>query len=93
LAAERDDDPPMIREVRVEVRLDTDATAPRVAGVVERALRSGTIVRTIARAVDFRFELTINDEPWPVDLAVLGLGYWRAGGGHAAPAGGSAAPG
>ena len=47
LAAERDDDPPMIREVLLEVRLDTDATAPRVAGVVERALRSGTIVRTI----------------------------------------------
>ena len=38
LAAERDDDPPMIREVRLEVRLDTDATARRVAGVVERAL-------------------------------------------------------
>ena len=93
LAAERDDDPPMIREVRVEVRLDTDATPPRVAGVVERALRSGTIVRTIARAVDFRFELSINDEPWPIDLAVLGLGDRRAAGGHAAPAGGSAAPG
>lgn len=93
LAAERDDDPPMIREVLLEVRLDTDATAPRVAGVVERALRGGTIVRTIARAVDFRFELSINDEPWPIDLGVVGLGDRRPAGASHPARGGSAAPG
>lgn len=73
LAAERDDDPPAIREVRLEVRLETDAAAPRVAAIVERALRSGTITRTVARAVDLRFELWINDERWPIDLATVGL--------------------
>ena len=73
LAAERDDDPPSIREVRVEVRLETTTAAPRVAGIVERALRSGTITRTISRAVDLRFELWINGERWPIDPASVGL--------------------
>jgi uncharacterized OsmC-like protein len=73
LAAERDDDPPAIREVRLEVRLATGAAAPSVAAIVGRALRSGTITRTVARAVELRFELWINDERWPIDLAAVGL--------------------
>jgi uncharacterized OsmC-like protein len=73
LAAERDDDPPAIREVRLEVRLETDAAGARVAAIVERALRSGTITRTVARAVDLRFELWINDQRWAIDLTTVGL--------------------
>ena len=79
LAAERDDTPPAIREVRLEVRLKTDAAAPRVAAIVERALRSGTITRTVARAVELRFELWINGQRWPIDLATVGLGGHRVG--------------
>jgi uncharacterized OsmC-like protein len=66
LAAEREDDPPAIRAVHLEVNLETDAPSARVAGIVERALRSGTITRTVGRAVDLDIVLSINGEQWPV---------------------------
>jgi uncharacterized OsmC-like protein len=77
LAAERDDDPPAIRHVHLDVDLETDAPAARVIGIVERALRSGTITRTVARAADLTMTLRINGTESPMDLARVGLA--RAG--------------
>lgn len=67
LAAERDDAPPAVREIRLEVELETDAEPSRVAGIVERALRSGTITRTVARAVNMEIVVRLNGAPLPVD--------------------------
>jgi uncharacterized OsmC-like protein len=66
LAAQRDDDPPAISHVRLEAHLETDALARRVAEVVEGALRTGTITRTVARATRFEFELRVNGVHMPV---------------------------
>jgi len=60
LAAQRDDDPPALSGIRMEVDLRTTAPVPAVVGVVERALRSGTITRTVARAVELDVVLRIN---------------------------------
>lgn len=68
LAAERDDHPPSISHVRLEVDLETAAPAKRVAGVVERALKSGTITRTVARAADLEIVLRINGAETPVSV-------------------------
>lgn len=73
LAAEREDDPPAVTELHMAVDLVADAPARRVHGIVERALRSGTITRTVARSAAFSMTLRINGEEWPVDLAALGL--------------------
>jgi uncharacterized OsmC-like protein len=73
LAAEREDDPPAITEVHMNVDLETDAPPPRVHGIVERALRTGTITRTVARSAAFSMTLRINGEEWPTDLAAAGL--------------------
>ncbi len=73
LTAERDDHPPAIREVRVNVDLETLAPAAKVVGIVERALRSGTITRTVARGARLEFNLQINGERYPVDLVAVGL--------------------
>jgi uncharacterized OsmC-like protein len=73
LAAEREDDPPAITEVHMNVDLETDAPPPRVHGFVERALRTGTITRTVARSAAFSMTLRINGEEWPTDLAAAGL--------------------
>jgi uncharacterized OsmC-like protein len=66
LAAERSDDPPAISEVRLEVEIRTDAEPARVVGAVERALETGTITRTVARAARFEFVLRINGAATPV---------------------------
>jgi uncharacterized OsmC-like protein len=68
LAAERSDDPPAITEVRLEAEIRTDAEPARVVGVVERALETGTITRTVARAARFEFVLRINGAPTPVHV-------------------------
>jgi uncharacterized OsmC-like protein len=60
LAAERSDDPPAITDVRLEADLATDTDPARVVEVVERALRTGTITRTVARGARFEFVLRIN---------------------------------
>lgn len=73
LAAERDDDPPAISAVHVDVDLDGDAPAARVVGIVERALRTGTITRTVSRAAELTMTLRINGDEWPLDLAAAGL--------------------
>jgi uncharacterized OsmC-like protein len=73
LAAERNDDPPAISQVHVDVDLETEAKPARVAGIVERALRTGTITRTVARAVDFSMTLRINGSEWALDLESVGL--------------------
>jgi hypothetical protein len=65
LAAERDDDPPAISHVHVAVDLETDAAPARVVGIVERELRTGTITRTVARAVDYSMTLSVNGTEWP----------------------------
>lgn len=83
LAAERDDAPPAISQVHVDVDLETSAAPARVAGIVERALRTGTITRTVARAVDFSMTLRVNGAVRPIDLAAVGLA-------PAAPAGNGA---
>jgi uncharacterized OsmC-like protein len=74
LAAERDDDPPAINQVHMEVDLQTGAAPGRVAATVVRALRTGTITRTVARAVEFSVTLRINGDEWPLDLTAAGLG-------------------
>lgn len=68
LAAQRVDDPPALSSIRLEADLTTDAPRARVAGVVERALRSGTITRTIARAVALEVALLINGDPVPIHV-------------------------
>jgi len=67
-AAERSDDPPAITAVRMEADLETEAPLHRVIGLVERALRTGTITRTVARAVDFDVGLHVNGVSAPVTL-------------------------
>jgi len=73
LAAERDDDPPAISLIHVDVDLETAADPARVARIVERALRTGTITRTVARAVGFSMTLRINGAAWAIDLGSVGL--------------------
>lgn len=73
MAAERDDDPPALSQVHVDVDLETAAEPARVADIVTRALRTGTITRTVARAVDYSMTLRINGAEWPIDLAAVGL--------------------
>lgn len=73
LAAEREDDPPAITAVHMDVDLDCDAPAARVLGMVERALRTGTITRTVSRAADLTMKLRVNGDEWPLDLAAVGL--------------------
>jgi uncharacterized OsmC-like protein len=68
LAAERSDDPPAITDVTLDVELETAAAAGRVKGAVERALQSGTITRTVARACRLEVRLRINDESVEVTL-------------------------
>ncbi|HSK92922.1 MAG TPA: OsmC family protein [Candidatus Angelobacter sp.] len=71
LAAARDDDPPAIRTVRVELTIEADAPTDRVVGVVRRALRSGTITRTVARATEFSVLLRVNGAVQPLELLDL----------------------
>lgn len=67
-AADRSDDPPAITRVRMEIELDADADARRVAGIVERALKSGTITRTVARSAEFEASLLVNGTPTAIVL-------------------------
>jgi uncharacterized OsmC-like protein len=60
LAAEREDDPPALSQVRLEADLTTDAAPARVAGIVERALQTGTITRTVGRAAGLNVVVRIN---------------------------------
>jgi len=68
LAAERDDAPPAIRRLRLEAALETDGPAVRVTDIVERALRSGTITRTVARAAELEVVVHLNGAPLPVEV-------------------------
>jgi uncharacterized OsmC-like protein len=74
LAADRLDDPPAITAIRVDIDLETDVAGGRVQSIVGRALRSGTITRTVSRAVDLTISLRVNGAEWPVDLTAAGLG-------------------
>lgn len=73
LAAGREDDPPAISAVHIDVDLSAHAPSARVVGIVERALRTGTITRTVSRAVNLTIGLRVNGEAWPLDLAAAGL--------------------
>jgi uncharacterized OsmC-like protein len=73
LAASRSDDPPAITALHVDLELETVERADRVAALVARALRTGTITRTVARAAALTIRLTINGIEAPVDLAAVGL--------------------
>jgi uncharacterized OsmC-like protein len=73
LAASRSDDPPAITAVHVDLELEATERAERVARVVVRALRTGTITRTVSRAATLTMRLTINGVDWPLDLAAVGL--------------------
>ena len=81
LAARRDDDPPAISHVTLEVDLETDASAQRVAEVVGGALRTGTITRTVARATQFELALRVNGVPTPVQAPTGRLASRAAGAG------------
>jgi uncharacterized OsmC-like protein len=70
LAAERDDHPPAITSVRLEMQLRTTAEPARVAGIVERALRSGTITRTVSRAARLEVAVYLNGTPLPVEVSL-----------------------
>lgn len=74
VAAERSDSPPAITGVHLDVDLATSATGKRVAGVVERALKTGTITRTVARAARFTMALRVNGQEWPIDASAIVLG-------------------
>lgn len=68
LAADRSDDPPAITAVRVEMDLVTDAPAGRLGGIVERALHTGTITRTLARAARVDIVVRHNGAALPIAL-------------------------
>lgn len=68
IAAERSDAPPAITAVHVDVDLTTAAPGGRVAGIVERALKTGTITRTVARSTRFTLRLRVNAVEWPVEV-------------------------
>lgn len=57
-----------LTSIPLEADLATGAPRARVADVVERALQSGTITRTIARAVALDIVLLINGDPVPIDV-------------------------
>ena len=71
LAAARDDEPPSIRLIRMEITIETDAPDQRVIRAVERALRSGTITRTVARSVELSIALRLNGVIHPVPMGSL----------------------
>jgi uncharacterized OsmC-like protein len=74
LAAERNDQPPALSAIRMDIDLETDASAAHVVGAVERALRSGTITRTVARSVPLDIVLRVNGVPAEINTPV-----WSAG--------------
>lgn len=77
LAAEREDDPPALGQVRLEADLTTDAAPARVAGIVERALQTGTITRTVGRAARLEVVVRINGVAVPIRVPAFG-GYLSA---------------
>jgi uncharacterized OsmC-like protein len=66
LAAARDESPPVVRLIRMEVTLDSGASDERVLAVVRRALRAGTVTRTIARGADLSVVLRLNGVLHPI---------------------------
>lgn len=66
LAAARADDAPAINLIRVELTLETSAPAERVIGLVHRALRAGTVIRTVARAVELSVVVRLNGVLRPI---------------------------
>jgi hypothetical protein len=64
----REDEPPALIGVTLVAELVTDAPPARVAGIVERALRTGTITRTVGRAVSLEIVIRVNDTVVPVQV-------------------------
>jgi uncharacterized OsmC-like protein len=79
LAAGREDDPPALNQVRLEADLMTDAAPARVAGIVERALRSGTITRTVGRAAGLEVVVRINGVAAPIRVPTWNARQTRSG--------------
>jgi uncharacterized OsmC-like protein len=73
LAAARDELPPAVRLIRMEVTLDSRASDERVVSVVRRALRAGTVTRTIARASELSVVLRLNGVLHPIAPGTLHL--------------------
>lgn len=71
VAADRSDDPPLVTALVVDGNVTSDAPFERVQRVIERAIRYGTITRTLARACPLRIELTIGGVPARLDAAAL----------------------
>lgn len=61
VAAERSDDPPAITAMALDLAITTEVPAERARRLVELALRDASITRTLARGLDLRVRLTIND--------------------------------
>ena len=73
LAASRSDDPPAITAIQMDLDLSAAEPVERLVSIVRRAIRSGTIMRTVARAAHLTFRLTVNGTERPLDLEALGL--------------------
>lgn len=71
IAANRSDDPPVVTALVVDGDIASDAPFERVQRVLERAIRYGTITRTLAQACPLRIDLTIGGVPAAIDVPTL----------------------
>ena len=71
VAANRSDDPPVVTALVVDGDVTADAPFERVQRVLERAIRYGTITRTLAQACPLRIDLTIGGVPAAIDVPAL----------------------
>jgi uncharacterized OsmC-like protein len=73
LAASRSDDPPAITAIHVDLDLSAAETVERLVSIVGRALRTGTITRTVARAARLTIRLKVNGTERTLNLEAIGL--------------------
>lgn len=71
IAANRSDDPPLVTRLVVDGDITCDAPFERVQRVLERAIRYGTITRTLAQACPLRIDLAIGGRPAALDVPAL----------------------
>jgi uncharacterized OsmC-like protein len=73
LAASRSDDPAAITAIHIDLDLSAAEPVERLVSIVGRAIRTGTITRTVARAAHLTISLTANGKEKLLDLQALGL--------------------
>ena len=71
VAAGRTDDPPLVASLAVEAEVTSDASIEVVGRVMDRALRHGTITRTLAVACPLGVTLSVNGTTRTVDVPAI----------------------